>query len=74
MKNVSRKVCAVLCSTKDIKLNSLEDNLEKRGWSIFQAVLVNCWQEALKAKRLSEFRKMISLIDGIRFVRHLNTI
>lgn len=62
MKNVSRKVCAVLCSTKlkDTKLNSLEDNLEKRGWSIFQAVLVNCWQEALKAKRLSEFRKMIS--------------
>lgn len=62
MKNVNKKVCTVLCSTKlkDIKLNSLEANLEESGWSIFQAVLVNCWQEALKAKRLSEFRKMIS--------------
>lgn len=62
MKNVNKKVCTVLCSTKlkDIKLNSLEANLEERGWGIFQAVLVNCWQEALKAKRLSEFTKMIS--------------
>lgn len=33
MKNVNKKVCTVLCSTKlkDIKLNSLEANLEERG-------------------------------------------